>query len=116
LIIKGHPAELERLRQEIELEVGAEAQLEAVPAQDDENLSEPILIALIVALGGPTVTRAVRDILMRRYENKEKMLSINSQLRQVEMDHEYDMAELQLWVKDTDGEERQVSEELAGLG
>jgi HEPN domain-containing protein len=112
LIIEGHPAELERLRKEIDREVGPEAQLEAVPAQDTEELSEPVLIAVIVALGGPAVTRAIRDVLKRRYENQEETLRINAQLRQNEMQHEYKMAELQLRLRSANGEEREISEQV----
>lgn len=86
-----------------------------MPAQDDENLSEPFLIALIIALGGPAVTKSIRDILKRRYENQEETLRINTELRKSEMGHKYKMAELQLRVKSADGSEREISEKLEGL-
>ena len=111
LIIDGHPAELEWLRREIDRELGPDAQLEAVPSQDADELREPIIISIIVALGGPTVVTAIRDILKRRYEHKEELRRLDTDLRRSEMEHEYAITELRLRIKSQDGEERTVSEE-----
>lgn len=116
LIIEGHPAELEWLRREIERELGAEAQLEAVPSQDSEELREPIIISLIVALGGPTVVKAIRDIIKRRYQHKDEVKRLDVQLRESEMKHEYEMTELRLRLAGEDGNERDINEDdLEGL-
>jgi len=116
LIIEGHPAELEWLRREIDAKVGADAQLEVVPSQDTDELREPIIISLIVALGGPAIVSAVRDVLKRRYQHKEEMKRLDVQLRNSEMKHNYDMTELRLRVTTDDGDEREISEEeLQGL-
>jgi hypothetical protein len=116
LIIEGHPTELEWLRREIEKELGPDAELEAVPAQDADELREPIIISLIVALGGPVIVEAVSGILQRRYQHKEEMQRLDVQLRESEMQHEYDMTELRLQIQTPDGEGRPISEsELEGL-
>jgi hypothetical protein len=116
LIIEGHPTELEWLRREIDRELGADAQLEAVPAQGADELSEPIIISLIVALGGPVIVRSVRDIIKRRYQHKEEMHRLDVQLRESEMKHEYAMTELRLRVTTDGGADREITEdELEGL-
>ena len=116
LIIEGHPAELEWLRREIDEKVGPDAQLEAVPSQDSDKLSEPIIISLIVALGGPVIVESVAAIIQRRYKHKEEMRRLDVQLREREMQHEYEMTELKLSVADAGGKPRRISEdELEGL-
>jgi hypothetical protein len=111
LIIEGHPTELEWLRRAIDQKVGPDAQLEAVPAQDQDELSEPIIISLIVAFGGPVIVKAVRDIIIRRYEHMEEMHRLDVQLRESEMRHEYEMTELRLRLVDDDGSERPITEQ-----
>lgn len=116
LIIEGHPAELEWLRREIDAKLGADAQLEAVPSQDTDELREPLIISLIIALGGPAIVHAVRDVLKRRYQHREEMQRLDVQLRESEMKHDYEMTELRLRVTTADGKERKISEEeLEGL-
>lgn len=111
LIIEGHPTELEWLRREIDRELGPDARLEAVPAQGADELSEPIIVSLIVALGGPVIVKSVRDIIKRRYEHKEEMRRLDVQLRESEMRHEYELTELRLRVVTDQGEDRVISEE-----
>jgi hypothetical protein len=115
LIIEGHPAELEWLRRQIEAEVGRDAQLEAVPSQESDKLSEPIIISLIVALGGPVVVTSVAGIIKRRYQHKEEMRKLDVQLRESEMQHEFEMTELKLKVRDGDQEREIVEDDLENL-
>ena len=117
LVVEGHPAELEWLRREIEKELGAEAQLEAIPSRDSEELREPFIIALIVSLGGPALVGGLVQVLKRRYAHKEEMERINTELRVAEMNHEYKLTELRLKVMKDDDHEEPISEaELATLG
>jgi len=116
LIIEGQPAELEWLRTEIERTLGSEAGLEAVPAQDGDEMKEPLLIAVIVALGGPEIVRAVTEIVARRYEHAEEMQRLDLGLRESEMHHEYKLAELELRLVAEDGSKRPIVEaDLARL-
>lgn len=116
LTIKGNPAELEWLRQEIERTLGSEAELEAVASQDTIELKEPLLIGLVVALGGPAIVEAIRDVLKRRYAHLAEMEALGVKLRESQMKHEYAMTELRLSVAGEDGEKREISEEeLEGL-
>lgn len=116
LSIEGNPAELEWLRQEIERRLGPEAELEAVASQDTVELKEPFLIGLVVALGGPIIVEAIRDVLKARYEHRAEMEALSVRLRESEMDHEFEMTELRLSVIGEDGEKRPVSEnELKSL-
>ena len=111
LTIEGNPAELEWLRQEIDRTLGSEAELEAVASQDAIEFKEPLLIGLVVALGGPVIVEAIRDLLKRRYEHLEEMEALGVKLRESEMKHEYDLTQLRLSVIGEDGEKRLISEE-----
>jgi hypothetical protein len=73
LLIEGDRESLEWLREEIESRLGRQAELEPTYELRSGAFSEPILIALIVALGGRELTLAIRDIIARRYEHLEKM-------------------------------------------
>jgi hypothetical protein len=73
LIIRASAADLEELRRRIELEVGRDARLEPVTGAQAGQLREPILIALIVALGGEQLTRAVAEVIKRYLDHKERM-------------------------------------------
>ncbi|HVD40596.1 MAG TPA: hypothetical protein VNC16_06280 [Solirubrobacterales bacterium] len=116
LIIEGQPEELEWLRREIEQALGGEAQLEAVADEDDEEMKEPLLIALIVALGGPKIVEGVKEIVERRYEHKEEMRRLEVQLHEGEMSHEYKLAKLDFQLVSEDGSKRPIAEEdLEGL-
>jgi len=111
LIIQGQPAELEWLRKEIDRELGPQAQLEAVPSQDSEEMNEPLLVALIVALGGPVIVESIKGILERRYQHLEEIRHLDLQQRESEMRHQYEMTELQLRLADGEGEERRITEQ-----
>lgn len=108
--MEGRPAELEWLRKEIDGELGAEAELEAVPLQDGENLNEPLLVAVIVALGGPAIVKSVQGILERRYQHLEEIRRLEGQQRDSEMRHAFEMTELALKLDDGKGGERQIAE------
>lgn len=73
LVIEGDAESLEWIRREIESRVGADADLEPGYAVSGGNFNEPMLISLIVALGGPAIVLAVRDVLARRYTHIERM-------------------------------------------
>jgi len=111
LIIEGQPAELEWLRKEIDRELGPQAQLEAVPSQDSEEMNEPLLVALIVALGGPVIVESIKGILERRYQHLEEIRRLDLQQRDSEMRHQYEMTKLRLRLADGEGEERQITEQ-----
>lgn len=110
LIIEGHPAELEWLRREIEAELGAEADVEAETASNPIELSEPLIISLIVALGGPVVVRKIADVLKRRYAHVEKMAEIEKELRLRELDNAHELTKLKLKQVNDDGEEHELTE------
>lgn len=116
LTIEGNPAELEWLRQEIERTLGEKAELEPVAAEGSDEFNEPLLIGLVVVLGGPAIVEAIRDVLKRRYQHLEEMHALDVRLRESELKHEYGMAELRLSVVGADGEKRPISEQdLEGL-
>ncbi|AEV84987.1 hypothetical protein ACWT_3963 [Actinoplanes sp. SE50] len=73
LLIEGDPQTLHILRREIDDRIGAAAELEPRYDRTVGTLNEPILIALIVALGGKEIILAVRDIINRRYEHLERI-------------------------------------------
>lgn len=73
LLIEGDRKLLELLREDIEEEIGRRAKLEPRYEVRIGVFNEPVLIALIVALGGKEVTQAIRAILERRYAHLEKM-------------------------------------------
>lgn len=73
LYIEGDHALLEMLYQDISSSIGEEVQMETVMDRSSGAYNEPVIIALILALGGPAVTAAIRDIIIRRYEHIEKM-------------------------------------------
>lgn len=97
LLIEGDPRTLQHLRREIDAEVGPEAQLEPAYDRTVGTLNEPILIALIVALGGKEIVLALRDILNRRYEHLERMKAIEKGV------------DLKLTLRDDDGADRSVT-------
>jgi len=111
LIIEGQPAELEWLRKEIDRELGPQAQLEAVPSQDSEEMNEPLLVALIVALGGPVIVESIKEILERRYQHLEEIRRLDLQQRDSELRHQYAMTKLQLRLADGEGEGRRIEEQ-----
>lgn len=73
LVIRGTAEDLEELRRLIETDVGAKARLHPVTSAQSGELREPVLIALIVALGGPAVTHAIAGALKQYLQHKETM-------------------------------------------
>jgi len=115
LIIEGDPAQLEWLRCTIDRELGAEVELEAVPLQDTEELSEPVIVALVIALG-PTVVSSISELLQRRYQHQEEMERLRAQLRENELEQEGRIEELRLRLAQENGGDQRISEqELADL-
>ena len=76
LIIRGDADNLEELRRAIEAEIGPDARPFPYASAEDGQLREPILIALIVALGGPALTKAIAGVVTRYLEHKEIMLKL----------------------------------------
>ena len=113
LTIEGDPAVLEWLRRCIEEELGTDANLEAVPSRDADELREPLIIALIVSLGGPTIVKGIVSILKRRYDHREEIERIRAELRIAEMAHERDMTALTLKAGEDAGDRVVTEDELA---
>lgn len=90
LIIRWNPDDLEALRQDIEKEIGRAARLEAVTNAQAGELREPVLIALIVALGGPVITKAITDIIKRHMEHVERMSELANE--RIAAKHKHDLA------------------------
>lgn len=110
LIIEGHPAELEWLRREIVAELGADADVESETAGNPIELSEPLIISLIVALGGPVVMRKIADVLKRRYEHLEAIAVIEKELRLKELENTHELTKLKLKQVDDNGDEHLLTE------
>ena len=96
LLIEGDPRELEAIRVEIERELGREAMLETVTSAQPGQMREPILVGVIVALGGPVIVRAVVEILRNRQIHAEEMGKQSLTAEQMRLDHEARMREMDL--------------------
>ena len=110
LIIRAAPADLEELRRQIELEMGREARLQPVTDTQAGQLREPILIALIVALGGGAATKAVADVIKRFLKHGERMQELTDQRRAGDQDHQFRMSFL-----DGDTERPATLDALTGM-
>ena len=86
LIIEGDPELLEELRREIEATLGAQAQLEPITSTAVGEFREPIIIGLIVALGGPAIITGIVDIVDRVLTHRERMAELR--LKVLEDDEE----------------------------
>jgi hypothetical protein len=117
LIIRAAPAELEELRRLIELEVGRPAKLQPVTDTQSGQMREPILIALIVALGGPALTTAIAGVIKRHLQHKEQMQNLENkhaeriqelenERRRNDQSHQFRMSVI---ADDEDDEERPVT-------
>ncbi len=73
LLIEGDPTELEAIRVAVERTLGREARMEPVTSTASGELREPILIGLIIALGGKEVVKGLVDILRNRATHEEVM-------------------------------------------
>ena len=96
LLIEGDPFELEAIRVEIGRTLGREAQLEPVTSTKGGELREPLLIGLIVALGGPKVVAAIVTILRNRAAHQEAMKRIEGEQEAVRMDHDFRLKQLEV--------------------
>lgn len=75
LVIEGDPENLEWLRKQLECKLPEEA-LEPVNSQEADELREPILIGLIVALGGKAVINGGKEVLELLLRHREKMAEL----------------------------------------
>ena len=73
LEIEAAPEELEELRQLILNELGEKVDLQEVTSARAGELREPVLISLVVALGGPAVVTGVVSALKAWYKHREEM-------------------------------------------
>ena len=73
LIVEGDPDLLEELRREIETSLGAKARLEPVTSTAAGEFREPLLVGLIVGLGGPAVVKGIVEIIDRVFTHRERM-------------------------------------------
>jgi hypothetical protein len=78
-VIRADAADLEELRRLVEAEIGPEARLFPVTSAAGGELREPILIGLIVALGGPAITKAIAGVIKRYLEHKETMAKLDNE-------------------------------------
>jgi len=92
LIIEGSPETLEQLRRLLERELGTDAAVQPVTSSQSGQLREPVLIALIVALGGPVLAREVAATIRRFMEHRETMAEAENARAASERDHEFRMA------------------------
>jgi hypothetical protein len=96
LLIEGDPVELQAIRSEIERSVGSEAQIEPINSIVSGELREPILIGVIVALGGPAIVRSVVKILRDRYAHVEAMERLENEREAARLHHEERLKELEI--------------------
>jgi len=73
LEIEAPPEELEELRQLILAELGEKADLQEVTSARAGELREPVLVSLVVALGGPAVVTGVVAALKAWFKHREEM-------------------------------------------
>ena len=92
LVLEGSPDDLEELRELLEQEFGPDAAVQPITSSEAGQLREPILIALIVALGGPVVTSELAKVIRRFLEHRETMTDLGNDLKKAEMDHQFRLA------------------------
>ena len=73
LQIDAPPQDLEDLRQMLLKEGGGGIELQEISSAGVGELREPVLISIVVALGGPVVVKAVVDIVRKWAEHREAM-------------------------------------------
>ena len=119
LLIQGDPAVLEILRRKLDGKLGPDAQLEPVTELAPGERREPVVIALIVALGGPALVSEIVDIVRRVLDQRDEKLQAELVAEQQRLDHEYRMRELEMChglalriVSDDDSETEVALDEL----
>jgi len=73
LQIEAPAEDLAALRQMLDEEMGEEADVQPISSIAPGELREPLLIGLVVALGGSAVTKSVTAIIARWMEHREKL-------------------------------------------
>jgi hypothetical protein len=86
--IQASPDDLEDLRQFLYQEA-SDIELQEISSTAPGELREPILISLIVALGGPVVVTGFVEIVKRWMEHREN-------IRKMELEHQKQMTKLEL--------------------
>lgn len=76
--IQATPEELEELRKFIFDEMGDSIDLQEIASTEAGELREPLLIAIIVALGGPAVVTGFVEVMNRWMEHREKMEELHN--------------------------------------
>jgi len=77
LKIEAPPDDLEALRAMLRDELGDAVDVEEMGSQGIGELREPILIALVIALGGPKLTRAVAGVIDRWMTHRERLRELD---------------------------------------
>jgi hypothetical protein len=81
LKIEAKPESLEELRQMLESELGDGVNVQEISSSATTELREPLLIALIVAMGGPVVVKQAAGVIKRWMQHQETLtdLSVKAQ-------------------------------------
>lgn len=87
--IEGPNTELEDLRKFLIDELGNDIELNEISSIKPGQLGEPILISLIVALGGPTIIYGFVSAYSRWLEHRETM-------KKLDIEHREKMARIKL--------------------
>jgi hypothetical protein len=77
LRIEGAPEDLEEIRRQLFAELGDDLELDEMSSQGAGELREPVLIGLVVALGGPQVVKGVVKVLDRYMLHRERMRALD---------------------------------------
>jgi hypothetical protein len=76
--VQATPEELEELRNFIFNEMGDSIDLQEIASAQPGELREPLLVAIIVALGGPAVVKGFVEVMNRWMEHREKIEELRS--------------------------------------
>jgi hypothetical protein len=93
LQIEASAEDLTLLRRMLDEELGDQADVQPLSSTAPGELREPLLIGLVVALGGPVIVKSVTTVISRWMEHREKM-------------KDKELAQLKLLV---DGRSKQIS-------
>jgi hypothetical protein len=92
LEIEAPPEQLEELRQQLIGELGSDLDIQEVSSIGAGELREPVLVAIIVALGGPAVVKGVVTVVERWMKHNEEMRKLEiAKLRLLEGSIERDL-------------------------